>query len=75
MSGDHERLIVYFDVRFAAIQAGIDGYDAAILLNSRGKVAEGQSMCLFLIRDGVAVTPSVTSDFLLPAPGVTSPTR
>ena len=50
--------------RFAGIQAGIDGYDAAILLNSRGKVAEAQGMCLFLIRDGVAVTPSVTSDIL-----------
>ena len=54
----------YNNVRFAGIQAGIDGYDAAILLNSRGKVAEGQGMCLFLIRDGVAVTPSVTSDIL-----------
>ena len=54
----------YNNARFAAIQAGIDGYDAAILLNSRGKVAEGQGMCLFLIRDGVAVTPSVTSDIL-----------
>ena len=54
----------YNNVRFAGIQAGIDGYDAAILLNSRGKVAEAQGMCLFLIRDGVAVTPSVTSDIL-----------
>ena len=54
----------YNNARFAGIQAGIDGYDAAILLNSRGKVAEAQGMCLFLIRDGVAVTPSVTSDIL-----------
>ena len=42
----------------------IDGYDAAIMLNSRGKVAEGQGMCLFLVRNGAAVTPSVTSDIL-----------
>jgi len=54
----------YNNARFAGIQAGVDGYDAAILLNGRGKVAEGQGMCLFLIRDGVAVTPSVTSDIL-----------
>ena len=54
----------YNNARFAAIQAGIDGYDAAILLNRRGKVAEGQGMCVFLIRDGVAVTPSITSDIL-----------
>ena len=54
----------YNNARFAGIQAGIDGYDAGILLNSRGKVAEAQGMCLFLIRGGVAVTPSVTSDIL-----------
>ena len=54
----------YNNARFAAIQAGIDGYDAAILLNRRGKVSEGQGMCVFLIRDGVAVTPSITSGIL-----------
>lgn len=54
----------YNNARFAGIQAGIDGYDAAIMLNSRGKVSEGQGMCVFLIRDGVAVTPSSTGDIL-----------
>ncbi len=54
----------YNNARFAGIQASVDGYDAAIMLNSRGKVAEGQGMCLFLVRDGVAVTPSITSDIL-----------
>lgn len=54
----------YNNARFAAIQAGIDGYDAAIMLNSRGKVSEGQGMCVFLVRGDVAVTPSVTSDIL-----------
>ena len=54
----------YNNARFAAIQAGIDGYDAAILLNRRGKVSEGQGMCVFLIRDRVAVTPSITSGIL-----------
>ena len=54
----------YNNARFAGIQAAIDGYDAAVMLNSRGKVSEGQGMCVFLIRDGVAVTPSVTSDIL-----------
>ena len=54
----------YNNARFAAIQAGLDGYDAAIMLNSRGKVSEGQGMCVFLIRDGVAVTPAITSDIL-----------
>ena len=54
----------YNNARFAGIQAGVDGYDAAIMLNSRGKVSEGQGMCVFLIRDGTAVTPSITSDIL-----------
>ncbi len=54
----------YNNSRYAGIQAAKDGYDAAILLNSRGKLSEGQGMCLFIIRNGVAVTPSVTSDIL-----------
>lgn len=54
----------YNNSRYAGIQAAKDGYDAAILMNSRGKLSEGQGMCLFLIRGGVAVTPSVTSDIL-----------
>ena len=54
----------YNNSRFASIQASIDGYDAAIMLNSRGKVSEGQGMCIFIIRNGVAVTPSITSDIL-----------
>jgi branched-chain amino acid aminotransferase len=54
----------YNNSRYAGIQAAKDGYDAAILLNSRGKLSEGQGMCLFLIRNGIAVTPSTTSDIL-----------
>jgi branched-chain amino acid aminotransferase len=54
----------YNNSRYAGIQAKIDGYDAAIMLNSRGKVSEGQGMCIFIIRNGVAITPSVTSDIL-----------
>ena len=54
----------YNNSRFSGIQANIDGYDAAIMLNSRGKVAEGPGMCVFMIRNGVAITPSVTNDIL-----------
>lgn len=54
----------YNNSRYAGLQAKKDGYDAAILLNSRGKVSEGQGMCLFIVRNGVAVTPSATSDIL-----------
>ncbi len=54
----------YGNARLAAIQAKQDGYDAAIFLNSRGKVSEGQAMCLFMVRDGKIVTPTVTCDIL-----------
>ncbi len=54
----------YQNGRLASLQAKADGYDTAILLNSRGKISEGPSMCFFMIRDGKAVTPTVTSDIL-----------
>lgn len=54
----------YTNARLAGIQAQMDGYGAAILLNNQGKVSEGPAMCLFLVRDGVPVTPDATSDIL-----------
>ena len=54
----------YQNGRLASLQAKADGYDTAILLNSRGKISEGPSMCFFMIREGKAVTPTVTSDIL-----------
>jgi branched-chain amino acid aminotransferase len=54
----------YNNSRYAGIQARRDGYDSAIFLNEQGKVSEGQGMCLFLVRNGVAITPSITSDIL-----------
>lgn len=54
----------YQNGRLASVQAKADGYDTPILLNSRGKVAEGPSMCFFMIRDGKAVTSTTTSDIL-----------
>ncbi len=54
----------YQNSRLASLQAHSDGYDTAVLMNARGKLSEGPGMCLFVIRDGVAVTPSVTSDIL-----------
>ncbi|MBI4182433.1 MAG: branched-chain amino acid transaminase [Proteobacteria bacterium] len=54
----------YINGRLASMQAKADGYDASIILNSRGKVAEGPGMCFFMVRDGVPVTPSATNDIL-----------
>ena len=54
----------YNNGRLATVQAVADGYDTAIFLNTRGKVSEGPGMCFFMLRDGVPVTPTVTSDIL-----------
>ncbi len=54
----------YQNGRLAGLQAQTDGYDTAILLNSRGKVAEGPAMCFCMVRDGRLVTPTVNSDIL-----------
>ena len=54
----------YNNGRLALIQARADGYEAAIMINTQGKVSEGPSMCMFMVRDGVPVTPSVTSGIL-----------
>ncbi|ATU95243.1 branched-chain amino acid transaminase [Phyllobacterium zundukense] len=54
----------YHNSRLASIQAKQDGYDLPILLNSRGKVSEGPTTCIFLVKDGRLITPDVASDIL-----------
>ncbi|MFN8471446.1 MAG: branched-chain amino acid transaminase [Anaerolineae bacterium] len=54
----------YLSSRLVAAQATADGYDGAIILNANGTVAEGPWACVFMVRDGVVITPSVTSNIL-----------
>jgi len=54
----------YQNSRLAMIEAHQHGYNTAILLNAHGKVTEGAAACLFIVRDGVAITPPVTSGIL-----------
>lgn len=54
----------YQNGRLAALQAKADGYDAPILLNNRGEVAEGTGATFFMVRKGKIVTPPLTSDVL-----------
>ncbi len=54
----------YQNSRLAGLQALSEGYDAAILLDRNGKVAEGPAYCIFIVRNGVPITPSVTSGIL-----------
>jgi branched-chain amino acid aminotransferase len=54
----------YQNSRTALIEANRHGYDFPILLNDRHKVTEGPAACLFIVRDGVAITPAITSGIL-----------
>ncbi len=54
----------YINSRMAQCEALRDGYDTAIFLNDVGKVAEGPGSCLFLVRNGVLITPLLTDSVL-----------
>ena len=54
----------YLNARLGGIEVKKHGYDAAIFVNTRGKVAEGGGACLFAVKRGVLITPSVTNDIL-----------
>lgn len=54
----------YNNGRLSGLQGRADGYDNVILLTQAGHVSESPSSCLFVLRDGVPTTPSVTSDIL-----------
>jgi branched-chain amino acid aminotransferase len=54
----------YQNGRLALLQARLDGYDSAILLNASGKVAEEARGCIFVVKSGQIATPRVTNDIL-----------
>jgi len=54
----------YINGRYAHLQARHDGYDLPIFLGQDGKVSEGAGACLFLVRNGLLVTPPTTSSVL-----------
>jgi branched-chain amino acid aminotransferase len=55
----------YHNARLAIMEARMSGYSGQpIMLNERGKVAEGPAACVFLVRRGTLVTPPVTSNIL-----------
>src|SRR5262249_37854230 len=54
----------YQNGRLAQLEARANGYEGALLLNSRGKLAEAPGACCFVVRRGVPTTPPVTADIL-----------
>jgi len=54
----------YHQSRLVQVQASVDGYDGAIILNAQDKVAEGPGACLMMVRDGRPIMPPVTAGVL-----------
>jgi branched-chain amino acid aminotransferase len=54
----------YRNGQLARMEASADGYDTAILLNRNGNVSEAPGACLMFVRDGVLITPDLTSGIL-----------
>jgi branched-chain amino acid aminotransferase len=54
----------YHNGRLAQLQAEVDGYDAPLLLDEKGKVTEAPTASFFLIRDGIPITCPLTSSVL-----------
>ncbi len=44
--------------------AVLSGFDEALVLNQDGHISEGSAMNIFMLRDGVLVTPPVTANIL-----------
>lgn len=54
----------YINSRMAQLEALRNGYDTCIFLNKEGKIAEGPGACIFIIQEGILITPT-TSDSIL----------
>jgi branched-chain amino acid aminotransferase len=54
----------YANSAFAKSEAQLNGYDEAIVLTLDGHASEGSAENLFMVRDGVLITPPVSDDIL-----------
>ena len=55
---------IYVNSALAKSEAIKNGFDEAIMLNSEGHVAEGSAQNIFIVRDGVVITPPVSDGIL-----------
>jgi branched-chain amino acid aminotransferase len=54
----------YVNMAFQKTEAELNGYDEALVLTAGGHVNEASAANLFVVRDGVAITPPVSDDLL-----------
>lgn len=55
---------IYVNTALAKTEALMSGFDEAIFLDARGNVVEGSAENIFIVRDGVLVTPPVNDHIL-----------
>ena len=54
----------YVNMAFQKSEAELNGFDEALVLTASGHVNEASAANLFVVRDGVALTPPVSDDLL-----------
>jgi branched-chain amino acid aminotransferase len=54
----------YVNSAFAKTEAMLNGFDEALVLTDDGHASEGSAENLFIVRDGLLITPPVTDDIL-----------
>ena len=54
----------YVNMAFQKSEAELNGFDEAVVLTSDGHVNEASAANLFVVRDGIALTPPVSDDIL-----------
>jgi branched-chain amino acid aminotransferase len=54
----------YANSAFIKSDALLAGFDEALVLNDDGHISEGSAMNVFMIRDGLAITPPITDNIL-----------
>jgi branched-chain amino acid aminotransferase len=54
----------YLNGRVVGVDARAKGFDTAVMLNEHGRVSEGPGQNVFLVRDGVLITPRTTDAIL-----------
>jgi branched-chain amino acid aminotransferase len=54
----------YVNMAFQKTEAELNGYDEALVLTGDGHINEASAANLFIVRDGVALTPPVNDDLL-----------
>src|SRR3989338_1272625 len=55
----------YINTCLTKTEAQLNGYDDALVLDDRGHVVESSSSNIFMIKDGVVITPPVSDDTLV----------